>query len=184
MKDWTSFFGNLIDKFDIKKLMICAFAVLALMVVPKINFLKFLMPLDNAEKWIIFVFAMIATYLALLVLGFLWLHIRNYLKYTPKNLFWTMGKYGEYINMFYSVDIGEYSENTIELRQHNVSQDVINKLCEKNIIESCGYCEYLNHMRYRLTKKARKKLTRIRKVINFIDRKFINKKKTEDNKNE
>ena len=50
MSDLGTFLNNLIEKFDIKKLTICAFIVLALMVIPNINFLDFLMPLDDAEK--------------------------------------------------------------------------------------------------------------------------------------
>ena len=177
MKDWASFLSNLIEKFDIKKLIICVFIVLALMVVPKINFLNFLMPLDNAEKWIKCIFFLIATYLALYFLIFLWQHVVCYFKYTPKNLFWTMGKYGKYINIFYSEDIDEYSANSVDLKRYNVSQDIINKLLEKNILEHASY----NYPEYRLTRKARKKLTRIRKTIYFIDNKFINNNKSEEN---
>lgn len=175
MKDWGDFLSNLIEKFDIKNLMICAFVVLALMVVPQISFLDFLMPLDNVEKWIKFTFALIATYIALSILIFLWKHIVNYFKHKPKNIFGMVGKYGEIINIFYSEEIDEYSANIINLGRYNISQDIINKLLEKNIIEHASY----NYAEYRLTKKARKKLTRIRKIINFIDRKCINKKKLE-----
>lgn len=177
MKDLGAFLSNLIEKFDIKKLIICAFVVLALMLVPKINFLSFLMPLDNAEKWIMFIFALITTYIALAFLIYLWNRIKYYFKYTPKNIFWTMGKYGEWINIFYSEEIDEYSANAIDFSRYNISQDITNKLLEKNIIEHANY----SYPEYRLTKKARKKLTRMRKIINFIDSKFINKNKSEEN---
>ena len=180
MKDLGTFLSNLIEKFDIKKLMICAFVVLALMVVPRINFLKFLMPLDNADKWIVFIFALITTYLILSILIYLWQHLTEHFKYKPKSLFWMMSKYGDWINLFYSEEINEYSSNAINFGRYSISQDVINKLLEKNIIVHASY----NYPEYRLTSKARKKLTHMRKTITFIDSKFISKKQSEDNKNE
>lgn len=184
MKDWANFFSDLIEKFDIKKLMICAFVVLALMLVPKISFLGFIMPLDNAEKWIMFIFALITTYIALSILIYLWQCLKDYFKYKPKNLFWMMGKYGDCINIFYSEEIDEYSASVVDLYNHRVPEDIINKLHENKIIECGGYNHYFNYPTYRLTRKARKKLTRMRKTINFIDSKFINKNKTVKSKNE
>ena len=172
MKDWASFLSNLIEKFDIKKLIICVFIVLALMVVPKINFLNFLMPLDNAEKWIKFIFATITTYIVLSILIFLWKHTIDYFKYKPKKLFRMVWNYNSCISIFYSEEINEYSANAIELYRYGVSKDVINKLSENNIIERAGY----THNKYRLTKKARKKLTRMRKIVMFIDSRIINRK--------
>lgn len=178
MKDWSAFLSSLIEKFDFKKLIVCAFTVLALMLVPGINFLNFLMPLDNAEKWIIFIFSLISVYIVLSILVFLRQQIKHYFKCKPKKLLRLMEKYGQYINIFYSDEINEYSSNSVNLDRYDISQDVILKLSENNIIECAGYlCS-----EYRLTKKARKKLTRIKKMVMFIDGKIINRNKQEAGK--
>lgn len=179
MKDLGAFFSKLIDKFDIKKLMICAFIVLSLMLVPKIDILSSLMPLDDAEKVIKFIFVFIAIYIILTILVYIWQKVVYYFKNKPKKLFWLMGEYGGYINIFYSEEINEYSASYINLREYNISDDIINKLLEHKIIES----SFLDYYKCRLTKRARKKLTRMKKTVMFIDSKIINRKKQREDNN-
>lgn len=159
------------------------FFIMALMLVPKINFLNFLMPLDNSEKWIKFIFALLTAYIVLLVLSFLWDYLKQYSKCKPKHVFRMMGEYGEYINLYYSEDINEYSMKTVDLYKYGITRDVVNKLCENNIIEKYETSWY-GDIEYRLTKKARKKFTRIRKIVIFIDSKIINKCKTKKDSQE
>ena len=160
--------------------MVCAFTVFALMLVPKINFLGFLMPLDTSEKWIIFVFSLLTTYIVLSIIVFLWQRIRKHFLCKPKKLFRLIGQYGQYINVFYSDVINEYSSVAVDFDRYNIPQDVVNILTENNIIEHASY----TGQKYCLTKKARKKLTRTRKFIVFVDSKLINRNKQENNENE
>ena len=176
MKDFGTFLSNVIEKFDIKKLLFCVFVVLALMLIPEINFLSFLMPLDTAEKKITFVFALIASYVTLSSLIFLWECIRKYFECKPKRLIRLLVKYGEYINIFYSDEIGEYSACSFNYERCGIPVDIINKLKENNIIECSGY----RGSNYCLTPKARKKLTKVRKFVTFVNRKIINRNQQEE----
>lgn len=171
MKNLDGFWTNVIDKLDIKKLLPSLFIVLAMMLVPKINYLSFLMPLDSREKWIMFVFAITSTYIALSVLTFLCKKVYDYYKNKPKKLCYMMYKYGKYINIFYSDELKEYSSTAFNLSKYGVSEDSISRLYDNKIIEIAD----LNYDKYHLTKKARKKLNRMRKVFTFIENK-VNKK--------
>lgn len=168
MNDLGLLLSKIIEKFDIKKLMFTAFVVLALMLVPKINFLCFLMPLDKFEKWIQFIFAIITTYIVISVLVFLAEYTKNKIRNRPKKVFSLMGDFGKYINIFYSEDIREYSSVSIDLTRYDIPKDVIQKLLESNIIKYANW----NNREFCLTKDARKKLNRIRKFIKFVDGKF------------
>ena len=64
MKDWSSIIIKIVDKFNIVKIMLAILVVLSLMLVPKINYLDFLMPLDNFEKRIRFIFAILIFFVA------------------------------------------------------------------------------------------------------------------------
>lgn len=179
MSDWGSFLSKLLEKFDFMKLMICVFVVLALMLVPGINYLSFIMPLDTAEKWIKFAFALVATYLVQLIIVSVWKLVFNYFKYKPRKVLRMWWNYGGYINIFFSNEIKEYTLSNFNLDRYDVPQEIIEKLHENNIIE---YATYYPET-YRLTKKARKKLNYYRTIYVFIDNKIINRKKTEDENN-
>lgn len=178
MKDFGAFLIKIIDKFDIKKLIISLFVVLAFMVVPKINFLNFLMPLDDAQKLITFVFALLLAYIVLLVLTFVFNSFKRILNNRPKKTFKMLRKYSEYINIFYSEDIGEYS-SVKKQYSWSASKDIISKLVENNIIEKTSYTS----SEYRLNTRAKNKLNRLRKFLMFIDRKFLSKIEVEDKSN-
>ena len=182
MKEFWSFLNNLLDKFDIKKLMLCLFLILALMLVPGINFLTFLMPLDNGEKWIKFIFSMITAYIILSILIFLWDILKRNIQFRPKKIVRMMVKYGEYLNRYYSEEMKEFSIISIDLYRYGISPDIINKLYENNIIEGCT--DSYGIIKYKLTRRARIKLTRIKKLVLFIDSKIVNRNKTKEDNNE
>ena len=179
MNDLGLLLSKIIEKFDIRKIMFSVFVVLALMLVPKINFLHFLMPLDNIEKWIKFIFAIITTYIIILVFVFGAEYLKNKIKYRPKIIRTLMGDLGKYVNIFYSEDIKKYSSRAVDLEYCGVPKDVINKLVENNIIED----EYYTSSKYCLTKNARKKLTRIKKIVVFVDNRMKTKEKEESENN-
>ena len=168
MNDLGLLLSKIIEKFDIKKLMFSVFVVLALMLMPKINFLRFLMPLDNSEKWIEFIFALITTYIIILIFTFLLEHFKYRFEHRPKNIFGLMRKFGAYINIFYSEDINEYSSLAVDLNRYGVPKDIVKKLLDNNIIRHASW----DDSEYCLTKRARKKLTRIKKFIIYIDSKL------------
>ena len=164
MKDLGLFLGNLIEKFDIRKLLISAFVVLAFMLIPKIDFLKCIMPLNTAEKWIKFIFGLIAIYILQCLLEFICKKIKVTINNRPKRIFWTIKNYGNYISVFLSKDICEYSNKPVDFAKYNIPDDVIYKLLENNIVEENSF----NYSEYRLTKRARKKLNRTIKLMKFI----------------
>lgn len=168
MKDLGLLLSKIIDKLDIEKIMLSVFLVLALMLMPKINILCFLMPLDKFEKWIQFIFAIITTYIVISVLVFLAEYTKNKIRNRPKKVFSLMGDFGKYINIFYSEEIREYSSVSIDLTRYDIPKDVIQKLLESNIIKYANW----NNREFCLTRDARKKLNRIRKFIKFVDGKF------------
>ena len=171
MNDLGLLLSKIIEKFDIKKLMFSAFIVLALMLVPKINYLHFLMPLDNLEKWIQFIFALITMYIIILVFTFLVEHLKYKFQHRPKKVFMLMGDFGKYINIFYSDEIGEYSSTAVDLTRYDIPKAIIQKLLENNIIRYANW----GSSEVCLTKGAIKKLNRIKKIIKFIGGKIKNK---------
>ncbi len=171
MKEWSAFFTNLIDKFDFKELMICLFVVLSLMLVPRINVLSFLMPLDSAKKWIVFVFVLIAVYLVLTLIILIWKSAKKYNDHKPKQLAKMMKKYGKYLEVFYSKNLGEYSKCAFDL--YTVPDAVVGKLQENKIIYIANY----THSEFALTDQARKKLTQRRKMLKLIDKIIVKKSK-------
>lgn len=171
MNDLGLLLSKIIEKFDIKKLMLSTFVVLAFMLVPKINFLHFLMPLDNWEKWIQFIFALITMYIITLIFTFLAEHLKYKLKHRPKKVFMLMGDFGKYINIFYSEEINEYSSTAVDLTGYDIPKAIIQKLLENNIIRYANW----GSSEFCLTKGARRKLNRTRKIIKFIDRRLKTK---------
>lgn len=171
MNDLGLLLSKIIEKFDIKKLLFSAFIVLALMLVPKINFLHFLMPLDSWEKWIQFIFALITTYIIILCFTFLVEQLKYKFQHRPKNVFMLMGDFGKYINIFYSEEINEYSSTAVDLSRYDVPKAIIQKLLENNIIRYANW----GNSEFSLTKGARKKLNRTKKIIKFIDRRLKTK---------
>lgn len=171
MNDLGLLLSKIIEKFDIKKLMFSAFIVLALMLVPKINFLHFLMPLDNWEKWIQFIFALITMYIIILISAFLVEHLKYKFQHRPKKVFMLLGNFGKYIHLFYSEETNEYSLTAVDLSRYDVPKAIIQKLLENNIIRYANWGD----SEFCLTKGARRKLNRIKKIIKFIGGKIKTK---------
>lgn len=178
MKEFWGFLNNLIDKFDIKRLSMAVASVLALMLVPKIDYLRWLMPLNDSTKWIYFIFSILVAYWSIAIISNLYKMISRNYKYRPKRFYRTVTKYSDCIGLYYSKEIGEYTALSINLGRYYISEDVIAKLVENNIIERSNY----SYPEYRLTKRARKKLTRINKLVMFVDGKIIGKKSKEKSK--
>lgn len=176
MKSLENVLIKILEKFDIVKIMVSAFIVLALMLVPKINYLDFLMPLDRPEKWIEFVFAIILSYIVITLIVFIGKTIRKHFIYKPKKLIRMMVQYGDYINIFYSDKINEYSPCYINLKQYNIPKEIIAKLEENRIIESLYVSDG-----YKLTTQARKKLIRLSKTAKFLDDKVFKHSKHKNN---
>lgn len=172
MNDLGAFLSKLIEKFDIKKLLVSAFIMLSLMLIPKINFLKDLMPLNTSEKLIKAIFGLIAIYILLCVLEFVFKRIKRSFNNRPKKFFRTIASYGEYLSVFLSKDIGyEYTSKPINLKDCGIPDDVIYKLLDSNIIEQGIY----NHSLYKLNDIALKRMNRYNKIVKFIMAKKENK---------
>ena len=178
MKDWSSIIIKIVDKFNIVKIMLAILVVLSLMLVPKINYLDFLMPLDNFEKRIRFIFAILVSYTVITIIIFLGKSIKQFFSNKPKKLLRIIWRYGEYINVFYSDEINEYSPCSIDLDRYNIPKEIIAKFEENRIIELA----FLGNG-YQLTKKARKKLTRLRKTMSFLNDKLFKTNIQEDANN-
>ena len=82
-----------------------------------------------------------------------------------------MGDFGKYINIFYSEEINEYSSTAVDLSRYDVPKAIIQKLLENNIIRYANW----GNSEFSLTKGARKKLNRTKKIIKFIDRRLKTK---------
>lgn len=168
MKYFENVLIKILEKFDIVKIMVSAFIVLALMLVPKIDYLDFLMPLDSPEKWIKFIFAIVLSYIIISLIMFIGRTIREHFLHKPKKLIRMMVQYGDYINIFYSDKIKEYSPCYIDLDRYNFPEEIIIKLKENRIIEPL-----FAGKNYKLTIQARKKLTRLSKIAKFLDDKVF-----------
>lgn len=164
MRDFWYFAGNIIEKFNIKLLLISVFVVLATMIIPKIDFLKYLMPLDTTEKCIKFIFAILAVYISLCLLIFIYHKVTNRINNKPRKVFWSIKNYSSYINVFLSREICEYSTMPVDFAKYNIPDDAIHKLLENNIIERNPF----EHSVYRLNNRARKKLNKYIKFFNFL----------------
>ncbi len=172
---WYDILLKFIDKLGITKIVISAVIVVMFMLVPKINFLHTLMPLDDSSKIIKFLFLVATVYLILTFLIFIYTKITRYFCTKPRRVFRMWYNYAEYISIYFSEETNEYSGVSYNLERKNIPKAVIDKLWENNIIE---FTDFMGS--YRLTKKARKKLNRIRKTILFIDRRIMKRKAQEE----
>ena len=177
--DWASFFGKLIDKLDIKKIMFCAFIVLSFLLIPKLDFLDKIIQLDDEiKKKLIVVYAFVSVYIVLTIAIILFKKVKNKYITKPKKLFRLMYKYGGYINIYYSDKINEYTSAPYDLECYGFPEEIIQILYENNIIEPI----FVNS-NYKLTVQARKKLNKIRRIIVFIDKKVFKTNYLEENNN-
>ncbi|MBQ2759291.1 MAG: hypothetical protein IJE93_05940 [Clostridia bacterium] len=175
MKDWSTIINKLIDKFDIKIIGISCFITLGLMLIPKINILKDLMPLDTNEKIIYFIFSIISNYLIITILILIFNYTKKRLIRKPKKLLKMIFTYGSVLNEYYSEDINAYSKEPLHLESF-VSKNIINELTANKILEK-DFC--INNPNYYLREPARQKLTKYKKAFLFID-KYIASKHSKD----
>lgn len=162
-----TFFNKIVDKFNFIRLIISIFVVLALMIVPKINFLYDLMPLDTNEKIIKMFFYVILAYLGLSLINSLYERLIIRYKMKPKKFYRMYLKYAGYINVYLSNETKEYSSVSYNLKSYGCPREVIETLCENNIIEYSWSGD-----NYNLTNVARKKLNRFRSSFYFIAKIF------------
>lgn len=137
---------------------------MALVLTPKINFLKCLMPLNTAEKWIKLTVGVVKIYLLLCLLEFIGKKFIERINNKPKNVLLMFKDYSEYISVFLSRNNRKYCLKVVNLQKYNIPNDIIYELLDNNIIEKNPF----EHSEYRLNKRACKKLNRILKLATII----------------